>query len=84
MEKIKIVSPQGFHIRSAARLVLLLEHYPCEVMARNGSRQANAKSIISLVSLGAAQWTTLEFTIDGNDAEELLAAIGEFFRNDVL
>lgn len=83
-ERINVVNPLGLHLRSAARLVLLLDHYQCEVVVQCGARQANVRSIISLISLGAAQGATLEFTVEGDDAEELLAAIEDFFRNDVL
>jgi phosphotransferase system HPr (HPr) family protein len=79
-EKIIIQGSAGLHLRSAAKLVLVVSHYQCEVNVRSGPRWANAKSIIGLVSLGAAEGAELVFIFQGDDAEEACRDVLDFFR----
>lgn len=81
VEKISIPDSMGLHLRTAAKLVLFVSRYKCEVTVRNGTRSVNAKSIIGLVSLGAAEGMDFVFTFNGDDAEEACQGVREFFRN---
>ncbi len=79
-EKIIVPAALGLHLRSAAKLVLLMSRYQCEVTVRNDHRSANAKSIIGLISLGAAAGMELFFNFQGDDAEEASLVVREFFQ----
>lgn len=79
-EKIIIPGSMGLHLTTAAKLVLFVSRYKCEVIVRNGARSSNAKSIIGLVSLGAAGGIELVFTFKGDDAEEACQGVREFFQ----
>ena len=81
-EKILVSNPLGLHLRNAARLVLIVDRYKCEVEIQNGSRRANARSILGLIALGIARGAELEISVEGNDAEELLDAVRDFFEKD--
>ena len=80
--KVTVVDPLGLHLRNAARLVLLVGQYDCDVVVQNGIRQADARSILSLMALGAAKGTELEFAVEGNEAGELLESLRDFFKDD--
>ncbi len=78
-EKVIVPDAVGLHLRSAAQLVLLVSRYKCEVTVHNGARSANAKSIIGLISLGAAKGMELLFNFHGDDAEEACLEVRGFF-----
>jgi phosphocarrier protein HPr len=79
-EKILVTHPLGLHLRGAAKLVLLLGRYKCSVVIHKGAQRANARSILGLVGLAAANGTELEFILEGDDAEESAKAIRKFFE----
>jgi len=79
-EKIVVQSPEILHLRSAAKLVLLVSRYKCEVTVQRGTRCVNAKSIIGLVTLGVEEGTQLIFAFQGDDAREACLDVQEFFQ----
>jgi phosphocarrier protein HPr len=79
-EKIIVQGSEGLQLRSAAKLVLVVSRYQCEVTVHSGPKWANAKSIIGLVSLGAAEGAELEFIFRGDDAEEARRDVRNFFQ----
>ncbi len=80
VEKIIVQGSRGPHLRSAPNLALIANRYQCEIAVRNGYKWANAKSIVGLVSLGAGKGAELEFTFQGDDAEEACRDVQEFFQ----
>ena len=70
----------GLHARPATTLVDLAKGFAAEIRIRNGAKVANAKSLISLLNLGAAQGTALRVSADGADATAALAAIAAAFE----
>ena len=79
--ELQVSNGLGLHARAAARLVHLLKSYRSEVWLsrpdRNG--RADARSIISLIGLGATCGTRLRFDISGADETETLHAIRSLF-----
>jgi phosphotransferase system HPr (HPr) family protein len=80
-EKMIVPNSLGLHLRFAAKLVLLVSRYRCDVTVHNGPKYASAKSIIGLVGLGAAKGIELVFTFQGDDAEEACLDVRDFFQN---
>jgi len=78
--KIVIPGSRRLHLRSAAKLVLLVSRYQCEVTVQSGGKRVNAKSIVGLVTLGAVEGTELVFAFQGDDASEALRDVEEFFQ----
>ncbi len=81
--KIVIPGSRRLHLRSAAKLVLLVSRYQCEVTIQSGRRCVNAKSIIGLVTLGVEEGTELAFTFQGDDAQEACRDVQEFFEPEL-
>lgn len=65
----------GLHARPAARLVGLVNRFRATVSLSKNGRQANAKSINQVATLGVRQGDEITITAVGPDALDLLAAV---------
>ncbi len=65
----------GLHARPAALFVQTAARFRCNIRVTHGERAANAKSILSVLTLGAAQGALLAIHAEGEDAEQALAAL---------
>ncbi|HMM87243.1 HPr family phosphocarrier protein [Azohydromonas sp.] len=65
----------GLHARASAKLTKLASGFASDVhMSRNG-RRVNAKSIMGVMMLAAAQGAEIELEVDGPDEQAAAAAI---------
>lgn len=74
----------GLHARAASLFVKTAASFGAAITVKHqddSSREANGKSIMSVMVLEATQGTELEIIADGDDAEEALAAL-ESLIND--
>jgi len=74
-EQMVVVSPMGMHARPAAKLVQTVLPFASEVYIQHNSDRVNAKSIMGLMSLAAAQGSRLTVTCKGPDARAALDAV---------
>lgn len=65
----------GLHTRPAAKLVGIARAFDAEVRIAGNGRNADGKSIVSLLSLAAVRGTPLELRARGPDADAALAAL---------
>lgn len=65
----------GLHARPAALFVQEANKYRAEITVRNGDAVANAKSILSVLTLGADQGCAIVVSAEGEDAGQALAAL---------
>lgn len=81
--KIRIVNQLGLHARAAAQLVRLATTFKSKIILkrRDDAVYADAKSILSVLTLAASIGTELDIEIDGADEHEVLKAIEELFVN---
>lgn len=68
------------HARPAATLVRVANGFPCDVLVERDGRRANAKSVMSLLTLAASCGTRLRVICDGEGAPEALAAVTNLFH----
>lgn len=73
--EITLENSTGLHARPASLLIECVKKYKSEVMILKDGNQYNAKSMMSILSMGADQGTTLTFEVDGSDEQEALDAI---------
>ena len=78
---VTITNKLGLHARPASRLVQLTSGFPCNITIAKDGVEANAKSILGVLTLAAAAGTTLTVTAEGDRAEEALAAVRELFES---
>ena len=76
---VEVVNPLGMHARPAATLVQVAGAYPCDVWLEKGGVRVNAKSVMGLLMLAAAQGTELRIVCDGDRSAEALAALKALF-----
>lgn len=65
----------GLHARPAARFVQTANRFKSKVVAVRDGREANAKSILSVLSLGANQGAVVTVRADGEDEAQAIEAI---------
>ena len=76
MEKeIVIKNKFGLHARTALKLIEKIKDSPCQITIQKDNKQANAKSMLSIISLGASQGSKVKITVNGRDAEETMAKV---------
>jgi phosphocarrier protein HPr len=65
----------GLHARPAAMFVQTAKKFRSTIKATHGEREANAKSILSVLTLGADQGAQVTLHAEGEDAEQALEAL---------
>ena len=80
--ELKVVNRLGLHARAAAKLTRLAGTFKSRIELYRADRnvEANAKSILSVLALGAAIGTDLRLRTDGADEAEAFEAVSELFR----
>jgi phosphotransferase system HPr (HPr) family protein len=78
---IKVINPLGLHARAAAQLVRLAGTFKSRVKLKrhDNSVEADAKSILSVLTLAAGKGTDLSLSVDGADEKEAFDAIKDIF-----
>ncbi len=75
----------GLHARPAAAFVKMAAGFPCDITVRNvtaGTPPVNAKSILSVLTLGVNQGHAIEIETSGEQAEEALAALEQLVKSN--
>jgi phosphocarrier protein HPr len=76
-----IVNRKGLHARASAKFVQTVERYDAEVTVSRGGETVGGRSIMGLLTLGAAQGTTIRVTAQGTDAAACLNGIADLLAN---
>jgi len=79
-KKVKISNDLGLHLRAAGALVQVASRFKSEIRLKRGATEANAKSIMSVLSLAAGKGVELTLITEGEDqqaASDTLAALIE-------
>ncbi|MDO6586813.1 phosphoenolpyruvate--protein phosphotransferase [Salipiger sp. 1_MG-2023] len=69
----------GLHARPATALVDIAKRFDAEIQLRHGERSGNAKSLISLLRLGAEKGAEITVSAEGPQAAEALDALRAAF-----
>ena len=79
--KLVVANETGLHARPAASLVQFVKNYPGEVKIIKDGKEANAKSIFNVMSLGIAKGTEITLVVEGEDEEKFADELVEFVNN---
>ena len=71
----RIVNRLGLHARAAAQLVRMANEYNSDISLIKSNQQANAKTIMEVLMLGASQGEDLTVEARGDDEEHAVEAI---------
>ena len=73
--RMTVIDESGLHARPAARFVQAASRFTSRIVIRNGEREANAKSLISLLGLAVRLSNEITVAAEGSDADEALASL---------
>ncbi len=81
--QVKIINPLGLHARAAAQLVRLAGRFKSKIklIRADNNVVADAKSILSVLTLAAPRGTKLKIEVEGADEQEALRSIMEMFAD---
>jgi len=80
-KKIKIINKLGLHARAAAKIVTVSSKFSSSIMLFNGSKNADAKSIMKILMLAAPTGTELKISANGNDEMKAINALCKLIKN---
>jgi phosphocarrier protein HPr len=72
----------GLHARPAARFVQTAKQFKSDIKVAHGEREANAKSILTVLTLGVNQGAVITIRAEGEDADQALAALVALIENN--
>jgi len=75
-----IQNPTGLHARPAKVLVNLAKKFQSTINVQHGAKRANAKSMVSVLTLGAVSGTQVTITADGPDEDEAIEQLEAAIR----
>ena len=71
----------GLHARAAAKIAQTSTQFQSRIRIIKNGREANAKSMLDIMTLSCPQGTRIELRAEGQDAAEALAALAVLFEN---
>ena len=78
---LEIINKLGLHARAAAQLVQTASSFRAHVEIEKGARRVNAKSIMGVMMLAAAQGSEVTLYAEGDDAEACIEALKTLINN---
>ncbi len=78
-EEMYVKNVLGLHARPAASVVQTALQYQSDVHVEMNGRRVNAKSIMGLLTLAAAQGSALTIVANGPDSHEVVTAVRALF-----
>jgi len=75
VKEVVLANPAGLHARPATVFVDLATNFASEVTLVKDGREANGKSIMDILALGAEQGAVLTVIVRGADADAALEAL---------
>ena len=79
--EIILLNKTGLHARPAAKLVQTTKKFRSKISIIKGNQEADAKSVIRILSLGAEQWDKIVIKADGEDEKEAFEVLKTLIGN---
>lgn len=79
--KITVINKLGLHARAAAKLIGVTTPFRAQIRIGANGRMIDAKSIMSVMMLAAAQGTDLDLECDGDDEQSAHDAVIALINN---
>jgi phosphocarrier protein len=78
---ITVSNRAGIHARPAALLVQAANDFKSTIYLERDNRRINAKSILGIITMGAAYKSELKVIAEGEDAEQAVDTIVKLFNS---
>jgi phosphotransferase system HPr (HPr) family protein len=75
-----IINRLGLHARAAAKLVQAAQAYQADIRLVKDGEKADARSLLSLISLGCAEGSRVTVEAEGADALNAVLAVKTLFE----
>lgn len=82
-KKFLIKNPIGLHARPAANLVDITNKYRAKIKISFGDMEINAKSIISVLSLGLGRGDEFTLIVEGPNEEKAMQHLEDFILQEL-
>lgn len=76
----KVMFAEGLHARPASDMVKICQKAQSDIRLTKGGSTIDPKSILGIMSLGAAKDEVLQLEVEGPDEEEIFAKLKAFFE----
>ncbi len=77
---VRVTNSNGLHARIAASIASLAQKFGCRISLVREKCEADATSILDILTLGAPQGAPIEIRATGRDAENAVEALGRLFE----
>jgi len=78
-QKIQVINALGIHARPASKIVQTANRFKCKIELIREGANADAKSILHVIMLGASFGSTILVRVSGENEKEALDAIAQLF-----
>ena len=78
---VKVINRAGVHARPSALLVQTTKNFISNIYIEKGTDRINAKSIMGIITLGAAYGTELKIIAEGEDEETAVEILAKLFES---
>jgi len=82
--KLTITNDVGLHARPATIFVQTSNKFESDILIEYGSKEANAKSILQVLSLGVEKDGEINLITDGADENQALQELSSLIQRDFL
>jgi len=83
--RLKVINEVGLHARPAAEFVKAAAQFKCKLMVRNTTKDSavvDAKSILSVLTLGVEKNHEIELRAEGEDEAQAIQTLRELIESD--
>jgi len=80
--KLVITNEVGLHARPATLFVRTSNQFESEIHVKYGTKEANAKSILQVLSLGVEKDGEIDLIIDGPDEAQAISELSSLVQAD--
>ncbi|GHT54926.1 phosphocarrier protein HPr [Spirochaetia bacterium] len=79
-KKVKVLNRAGIHARPAALIVQAVKDFKCNIYFEREDDKINAKSIMGVITLGAAYGTEIRILAEGEGEQQAVDVIAHLFE----
>lgn len=77
---IKVPFKEGLHARPASELAKVCQVIESDIVLSKGDRDVNPKSILGIMTLGAAYGDEVVFKVTGVDEDQAIESLAAYFK----
>lgn len=81
--KYTITEPEGIHARPAGMLLKKAREYKSKITITSGEKSSDATRLIQVMAMGIKSGIEVTVAAEGDDEEQAIADMKEFFENEL-